>query len=113
MATRFTLTAKKNPDIFTDKVSVGDVGLYYIDLRPWEADNATVTGVTWTVRDGNVSISNRSLSGGVAHAHLTFTGVGRSVIEIEVSTATAKKIISLIIEVRDSASPYITDPYYY
>lgn len=111
MTTNFTLSAKHTADVFTDEVAIGDAVPYRIDATPWQEDNATITAATWTVESGNVSVSGAALSSGIASALLTFNEVGKNVVSILLTTATAKKKIFLTIIARDASIRYADSDY--
>jgi len=56
------------------------------DFAPWEAENGTVTTVTWSIISGQASISSETLASSKASAIVTTTEPGRSIIEIKALT---------------------------
>lgn len=83
-----TYTVKTNRDQQTrSKLShKGEAETVEYDFSPWETDNSTVTAVTWTLKSGQASITNKSLSSSIASALITTSQAGTSLIKI---TATA------------------------
>jgi deoxyhypusine synthase len=107
MSVNFTLTSKTRVDQFRDSASLGDVISYSIDCTPWQEDNATITGVTFTALSGAaVSITSPLVASGVVSAILNFTQAGRSLVSILLTTASGlTKKIWLEINVKDVQLP--------
>lgn len=101
MSIAFQIPAKSKKNKFTDTVSINDAVSYEIDFTPWQEDNNTITGVTWEVETGTVSIISEVLSSGVASALLTFNQQGRHLISVLADTGTEKKKIWLEIYAKD------------
>lgn len=101
MSTKYKISARSRKNKFVDNVSFKDAVTYEIDFSAWEEDNNTITSVTWTVDYGQVSVSNESLSSGVASALLTFTEQGRNLVSVLADTGTEKKQIWLEIYAKD------------
>ena len=101
MSTKFTVPARVQKDRFNDVVSINDAITYEFDFTAWQEDNNTITSATWTVETGNASVSNESLSSGVASALLTFSESGYSLISILVDTGTEKKKVWLETSTKD------------
>lgn len=114
MTTNFTLATKTKVDSFRDSASIDDVVKYSIDCTPWQEDNDTITGATWTV-DGNssASISNQQLSSGVITAFVTFAQAGVQRIRITLTTATRTKVLWLETSVKDLSRSSAGDDYEY
>ena len=89
MATSFVVTASRNPQIFKDVGFKDGAIKYSIDFTPWQDDNATVTGVTWTVISGSATVSGEALTSGVATALVTFGSEGGTLIQIKATTASS------------------------
>lgn len=93
MAVNYTLASKTRVDVYKDRASEGDAKTYQFDLTPWQADNSTITGVTWNVESGSAGISNQQLVAGVASALINFPTWSRVLISLQIVTANeAKKI---------------------
>ena len=105
MSTDFTVTTKTRLDAFKDKVSIGDIATYEFDCTPWQDDNSTITGATWTVESGSASISGQAVSSGIVSAQVSFTQAERVLISILLTTATEKKKLWLEIICRDYQLP--------
>lgn len=95
MSTTFTVPARAIKDVHNDNVSKGDANTYEFDFTAWQEDNSTITSVTWTVVSGSVSITNETLSSGVASALITFNNEGRALVSVLAETATEKKKVWL------------------
>jgi|NOAtaT_7_FD_contig_21_9941515_length_616_multi_6_in_0_out_0_2 hypothetical protein len=101
MSTSFVVAAKINPLKFSDTAAEGDATTYEIDFRPWQADNSTITSVTWEVKFGEAGISNQTLTSGVASALISFSKAGLCLIAITAITASEKKKVFIEVETRD------------
>ena len=65
---------------------IGEANTIEYDFAPWEADNGSVSAVTWSTELGQAAISNESLASSIASATITTSQEGKSLIKI---TATA------------------------
>lgn len=103
MSVQFTLSSKTKLDTYKDSASIGDAITYSFDLTPWQEDNSNITSVSWSVEGGygNASISNESLVGGIASALITFNQRGKSLVAIQINSATQKKKVWLEVNVKD------------
>lgn len=72
---------------YTDVASKGDTKKYSFDFNGWQDDNDTVTGVTWNIDSGQVTLGTQTLSGGVATLLVTFNEAGRALIDGVATTA--------------------------
>ncbi len=95
MSMDFAVVAKGGKDIFTEHVSEGDAVTFNFDFTPWQEDNNTITGVTWTVESGDVAVSGETLTAGVASALLTFANAGKHLVSITAATGTETRKIWL------------------
>lgn len=83
----FYVTANRNREI--DKVLMfeGQTDTVQFDLSPWEADNGTVSSVSWEVKSGSASIANESLSSSIASATITTSSSGKSLVKVTLTTS--------------------------
>lgn len=102
MSTDYTITAKGSPDVFLDRVSVGDAVKYVFDFSPWQEDNNTITSVTWSIEKGMLTIEEQALSNGVASALVTFSQSGKSLVGIIADTGSEKKKAWLEVSAKDA-----------
>lgn len=96
MATEFTITAEKNPEIFRDVAMKDGKKTYSFDFKPWAEENHDVTTVTWTVKAGQVAISGAALTSNVATALATFSEEGGNLIQIKAATASNEVYVAYI-----------------
>lgn len=82
MPTNFVITAKGNV-IQNDLVNKGEAIEYSFDFSPWAEDNSDLETVTWTVKYGQVSVTNTADSDNIATALLTFSQSGGNLVEIK------------------------------
>lgn len=80
-----TYTVKTNRNIQVRALLAFKSGAQTIkyDFSPWQTDNGTVTAVTWTVKSGQASITNKSLASSIASALITTSETGNSMIKIQ------------------------------
>lgn len=97
---KHSITANRNIiSPIKDRVAEGDVKKYQIDFSAWAEDNATLTGATWTVESGTVSVSNQSLSSNIATANITATGKGKALVSLSGTDGTLVKKVYLDLEI--------------
>lgn len=111
MAKRVTVTADLMLDTPSFVLNKGDVETFEIDFRPWQADNATVTAVSWTVEYGQAGVAGQSLSSGVASARVSVPESGSSQITIAATAGSLTKKIFLRVKAKDI--PSASDDYGY
>ena len=106
-----TYTIKSNRNQQTKQLLAfkGEAQTVQLDFSPWETDNGTVTSVTWTVKSGQASIANESLSSSVAQATITTSDTGRSM--ITVAATAGNNIIKLYLHVFAKDPNTITNDY--
>lgn len=109
MSTRYNITAKQPMDTFENVVSLNDVVEYEFDATGWEADNADITSATWTVESGSATVSGQAVTDGVVSALVTYNQAGRVLISVLLNTATVKKKLWLVANVKDRE--IMTDDY--
>lgn len=98
------IKSKNNDLLFKDLVAVNDAKTYQVNFNQWaKSINDDVSSVSWSVENGQATISNTTLTDNVASALITFNGIGRVFIEIKAITATEIKTIWLDILVKDPA----------
>lgn len=82
-----------------------------VDFSAWAEDNGAITSATWTVKNGNATVSGQALASNVASAVVTTANAGWSLIEVKGAGATHTKIFNIRILARD---PYVpVSPYDY
>lgn len=108
MATSFFVTANETPSRFYDRVNDGDAVTYSFDFRPWQDDNATITGVTWALEAGNAVVGTATTTSGVSTSTVTFSDPGKSLISVTAATASAQKRVYLEVVAKGDG---ITDDY--
>ena len=96
MATEFTITAEKNPEILRDVAMKDGKKTYSFDFKPWAEDNHDVTTVTWTVKVGQATISGQALTSNVATALVTFSQAGGNLIQIKAATASNEVYVAYL-----------------
>ena len=98
------IKSKNNDLLFKDLVAVNDAKTYQVNFNQWSKSiNHDVSDVSWSIENGQATISNTTLTNNVASALITFNGTGRVFIEIKAITATEIKTIWLNILVKDPA----------
>jgi len=101
MSQTFTVTSIRNRELETVLLMDGQSETISFDLSPWEADNASVSAVTWSVESGSISISGESLSSSVASALITGSSAGKSLVKLTCTTTSPVLILYLVVFVRD------------
>ena len=96
MATEYTITAEKNPEIFRDVAMKDGKKTYSFDFKPWAEETHDISTVTWTVKAGQVAISGAALSSNIASALATFSEEGGNLIQIKAATASNETYIAYI-----------------
>lgn len=107
---KITVKAFEGQRVFKDVVNINSAKTYKINFKPWAEENNDVSAVSWTVKAGQSTISNESLSSNVANALITFGNVGLQLIEVKATTASEVFIWYLEVLVKDlSADLYFSD----
>lgn len=106
MAKSFTVTANNNVEQYNAVQFEGGADTYSFDLTPWQEDNNTVTGVTWTLDSGQAAISGEDLTSGIASALITTAKDGTSVIKVTVATSTETKVLWLYVRAKTHRIPF-------
>lgn len=99
----------ENQTSYKSKVKINEVRKYEVDFTAWAEDHADILTVTWTQKRGSVSIDSEALVSDVATAILTFTSLGRSLIEIKAVTSAETKIVFLDLWVDDISLDFVND----
>ena len=105
MAHKYVIHAYDNPQFFSSVQFKDGADTYSCDFSPWAEDNNSITTATWTVKAGNVTLSNESLSSNVASALFTFSEAGRNHVELKADSGTEIYIVHLIILARNPYYP--------
>ena len=79
----------------------GDIKEHKVDYSLWVDDNATVTGVTWTVEEGQATISGEALASNVSTITLTTSEMGSSMIKAVCTDGTHSEAIYIQVVAKD------------
>mgnify|MGYP003628143495 FL=1 len=81
----------------------GEVKAIACDFQSWAEDNGTVTGITWSVENGDASISNVAMvsSSNVGSANITTSEAGNSMIKALATDGTNKRAVYFQVKARD------------
>lgn len=98
------IKSKNNNQVFKDLVLVNEAKTYRVNLNQWaKSINEDVSSVSWSIEEGQASVSNTTLTNNVASTLITFNGIGRVFIKIKATTTKEIKLIGLDILVKDPA----------
>lgn len=92
----YVITSRRRIPIRGLLTLIGETESVEFDFSPWEADNGSVTGVTWTVESGSAAVSGEALASSVASASITTASEGWSLIKI---TATGTNVFPIYLRV--------------
>ena len=101
MAQNYVITAQDNQGRYRDKFNIDAIRTYNFDFTPWAEDNNNLVSVQASVKSGQVSITNPTLTDNVFTAQIGATSSGRSIIQILADTGTEKYSAYLDLFVRD------------
>lgn len=79
----YRIKSNRKQHINTLRSNKSETHTIQLDYRPWEDDNGTVSSVSWTVKSGQVTIANESLSSGIAEATILTSEIGSAMVKIE------------------------------
>ena len=71
------------------------------NFLPWEEDNGSVTSVVWSVKSGDASVSNESLSSSIASAVITTANAGSSLITLTATAGNNVEVLTLRVVAKD------------
>ena len=108
-ANKITIQAFQNPLTFKDSVNIDSAKTYNIDYSAWSEENNNISTMTWTVKSGNAAVSNKTLSSNVATALITFSQVGKSLIQIKADSGTEIFTTYLELLVKDPNMAFVND----
>jgi hypothetical protein len=97
----YVVTSIRNREYESILMLDGESEEVRFDFSPWEADNATVTAVTWTVESGGVSIGSEALSSSVASAVVTGSSGGKSLVKLSCTAGSSVLVVYFTVYVRD------------
>lgn len=82
---KLTVTSIAKPDLFEDRVSVGDSVEYEFDFSPWLQDKGSIINTVWVTHSGVVGLSSTNQTG-----LLTFNQSGIALVSCQVTTDTGE-----------------------
>lgn len=86
-----------------------DIKKHSVDFNMWVDDNATVTGVTWTVESGQASISNESLTSNKSTITVTTTESGFSMLKAVATDGTHSEAVYIRLRAKDPQTEFRDD----
>lgn len=87
----------------------GDTKTYSFDYSAWAADNNDISSMTWTIKAGQATISDETLTSNVAQANISFPEEGRSLIQVTADTGT--QVYVSYIDIASKDPEILTDDY--
>lgn len=97
----YTVTSNRKHQVRSLLMFEGETQTIKYDVSPWETDNGTVTAVTWTVKSGDASIANETLTSSVATAEITTSNTGKSMIKLTLTAGNNTYITHLHVHTKD------------
>jgi hypothetical protein len=95
---KFYVTAEKR-GTFRDEANVGDIKVYEFDFSPFATD---ISAVTWSIEDGDGTVSSQALVSNVASARISFTHECQMTVKLTaVSTTQGTLVVYMTVKVGD------------
>lgn len=94
----------RTQQVYNDVAFKDGTQTHTIDYNPWSDDNGSVTDVTMTLKAGQATIGNESLSANVKTFTVTTSTVGRSIIQAKATAGNNIDIITINILTKDPLS---------
>lgn len=85
---------------------------FQLDVSQWVEDNGSITSTTWTVRSGQATVDNTSVTTSspyIITGYISDTNEGVSRIELKWSDGTGTGVQNILVRFEDEINPYTND----